>query len=109
MACPIVPDLVGAPETEPAPPRLTVVPYADSDLAEWTELYGLFRRMNADEREVVLAVARQYAGRGRSEYGALNLETDERDFGFEAEKELHDAAGYIEMALRKLMHMRRGK
>ena len=43
------------------------------DRTEWHELLELYQASNADERAVLMMVARQLQGKGRKEYGPLHL------------------------------------
>lgn len=58
------------------------------------ELLLAWRSLGADERRVVVEVARRLAA-GRATYGELELATDRRDLESEAGEELLDACVYL--------------
>lgn len=66
---------------------------SDAEAIRW-----LVSAMNEDETAVLLKVAERLHD-GRTTYGALNLETDKRDFLEEAMMEILDLAAYSAMAL----------
>lgn len=70
---------------------------------EWHELLELYQASNADERAVLMMVARQLQGKGRREYGPLDLRGPERrEFTGEALAEIGDALAYVAIALRQV-------
>lgn len=72
-----------------------------SDPDDSDELLSYYSLMNADERSVLMSCAKKIVGKGRAEYGTMNLATDTRDLTAEAADELLDAVVYCAMALRK--------
>lgn len=62
------------------------------------ELVDHWRELCADERRVLLTLARRMVD-GAYKYGPLHLMRDERDFQQEAAEECVDAAAYLAMRL----------
>lgn len=52
-------------------------------------------RLNVDELRVVQGIVTGLAGKGRREYGPLNIEQEGRDMMGEAVEELRDCAVYL--------------
>lgn len=69
-------------------------------LAEQTD------QMNADEIEVLTRLAAKIL-RGKAKHGAMDLDTDTRDWAVEIQEEMTDAACYMHM--REIQYERRMK
>ena len=63
-------------------------------LPDTMELADIYAALNADERAVLMEIARRLVV-GRRQYGALNLATDRRNFRREAFEEVVDMAVYM--------------
>jgi hypothetical protein len=59
-----------------------------------SDLSTLLKRLNDDEREVLLSVAKRLA-MGREVYGPLSIEHDPREWRREAHEEFLDGAIYL--------------
>jgi hypothetical protein len=59
-----------------------------------SDLGALLKRLNDDEREVLLSVAKRLV-MGREVYGPLSIEHDPRDWKREAHEEFLDGAIYL--------------
>jgi hypothetical protein len=69
-------------------------PAARDTLPQLARLTTVAEQLGADELSVLLLVAERLL-EGRERYGALNLDTDPRDFRRECFEELADAAVYL--------------
>jgi hypothetical protein len=67
---------------------------ARSELASLGELADAARELGADERRVLVAIARRLAV-GRKCYGVLDVQGDPRDWRHEAAQEALDCAVYL--------------
>lgn len=65
---------------------------------EWSEAHDLHTRMNADERAVWMAIGRKLMGKGRTEYGPLDMVSDTRNMPRECMDEVVDALVYAAIA-----------
>ena len=68
------------------------------------DLLALTQQMNADELEVLGRFARKIIA-GKTKHGAMNLDTDTRDWAVEIQEEMTDAACYMHM--REIQYERR--
>ena len=66
---------------------------APADVSKMRELTDIYVALNADERTVLLTIARRLMV-GRRQYGALDLTTDRRDMVRELFEEVVDASVY---------------
>lgn len=83
--------MCGAEQCGCSEPRLVrPMHHRELRIAEKEDLVLLLERMNLDELAVMQEIAHALLGKGRDEYGPLNLATDKRDFRREAAEELRD-------------------